>query len=341
MSWSRARWATSASSILSGEATVTPRGQGHRHDRRRRPLRRAGAARRRAPHGHGHGRHRPRPAGARPAPVPRPARGGAGAEPQDAGHPGRAGARGSTTTSTAERRAAAPQPAHRPGPRVDCSPAPRAASTFGVRMGSKFGTARKIILGIGIGFAIVTVASGLSGWVFSSVPGRPLDPDQREVFGGIPSALVVVFYIVVPILLIYGAVLFAQRTKNWERGRPDNRATTSANVKRRLRRLPRRRLHADPAARSGRGHHALAHLLQLPGAARRHHRLRDQPPAARPASSSCTAACTRATRSSATSAGLTLLIGVVWAMVRRYVAAALPHPHQDQARARGDPASRS
>ncbi len=56
----------------------------------------------------------------------------------------------------------------------------------------------------------------------------------REVFDGIPTALVTIFYIVVPILLIYGAVLFSQRTRNWERGKPDNRATTSKNFKKRL-----------------------------------------------------------------------------------------------------------
>ena len=35
-------------------------------------------------------------------------------------------------------------------------------------------------------------------------------------------------------LLVYGAVLFSYRVRNWERGRPDNRATTSKNVKRRF-----------------------------------------------------------------------------------------------------------
>ena len=38
----------------------------------------------------------------------------------------------------------------------------------------------------------------------------------------------------IPILIVYGAVLFAQRTRNWERGRPDRRATTKRNVKRRF-----------------------------------------------------------------------------------------------------------
>ncbi len=45
-------------------------------------------------------------------------------------------------------------------------------------MGSKFSNARKLIIGIGIVFAIVTLGSGLSGWVFESsqVDHSPQDP---------------------------------------------------------------------------------------------------------------------------------------------------------------------
>ena len=35
-------------------------------------------------------------------------------------------------------------------------------------------------------------------------------------------------------LLVYGSVLFANRVKNWQRGRPDNRSTTRANAPRRM-----------------------------------------------------------------------------------------------------------
>ncbi|MGZ4716669.1 MAG: (Fe-S)-binding protein [Acidimicrobiales bacterium] len=95
------------------------------------------------------------------------------------------------------------------------------------------GNASKLVLGVGIAFAIVTLLSGVSGWVFedSQVDHSSI---TREVFDGIPTALVTIFYIVVPILLVYGAVLFSQRARNWERGKPDNRATTAKNVKRRL-----------------------------------------------------------------------------------------------------------
>jgi Fe-S oxidoreductase len=44
-----------------------------------------------------------------------------------------------------------------------------------------------------------------------------------------------VFYTVIPIVIVYGAVLFSQRVRNWERGQPDDRGTTRANAGRRLR----------------------------------------------------------------------------------------------------------
>ena len=57
---------------------------------------------------------------------------------------------------------------------------------------------------------------------------------QREVFGNIPSVWKLVFYTVLPVLVLYGSVLFSQRVRNWERGAPDNRKTTAKNAGRRL-----------------------------------------------------------------------------------------------------------
>jgi len=62
-------------------------------------------------------------------------------------------------------------------------------------------------------------------------------PVSRPVFQGIPEPLYWAFYLVVPTMLIYGGVMFAYRMRNWERGRPDNRATTSKNVKKRMARF--------------------------------------------------------------------------------------------------------
>ena len=137
---------------------------------------------------------------------------------------------------------------------------------------------RHVVIGLGIAFALLTAASGLAATINQ---WHDESPETRVVFGNVPGAFKLVFYTVIPILIVYGAVLFAQRTRNWERGRPDRRATTKRNVKRRfedvrsglwmqtLLREPGCRRHAQPA------------LLQLPGPARCHDRAGDQPPATR------------------------------------------------------------
>jgi Fe-S oxidoreductase/nitrate reductase gamma subunit len=86
-----------------------------------------------------------------------------------------------------------------------------------------------IALGVGIG--VFTLVSGIipqfTNWKNES-------PIHREVFGGIPGALKIAFYTVIPVMLIWGSLRFADRIRNWERGAPDNRKTTKKNVKRRL-----------------------------------------------------------------------------------------------------------
>ncbi len=42
----------------------------------------------------------------------------------------------------------------------------------------------------------------------------------REVFVDIPGPLKVAFYTVIPVMLAWGAFRFADRMKNWERGKP-------------------------------------------------------------------------------------------------------------------------
>jgi Fe-S oxidoreductase/nitrate reductase gamma subunit len=88
-----------------------------------------------------------------------------------------------------------------------------------------------LVLLIGLGVAVFTALSGISSGLFKHEEDNPI---SREVFGGIPTPLKVAFYVIVPVLLFYGAVMFSQRVTNWTRGKPDNRATTSKNVKRRL-----------------------------------------------------------------------------------------------------------
>jgi len=86
-----------------------------------------------------------------------------------------------------------------------------------------------IALGIGVGtFAMFSgIFSTITGWKSTS-------EIHRDVFGGIPNVYKIIFYTIVPVTLMWGSFRFADRIRNWERGAPDRRKTTPKNVKRRL-----------------------------------------------------------------------------------------------------------
>ena len=174
----------------------------------------------------------------------------------------------------------------------------------------------QLAIALGAVFATITLVSGIT----ATVAQWHDDSDvQREVFGNIPGVWKLVFYTVLPVLILYGSVLFSQRVRNWERGAPDKRRDHHEERRSPPEGLPGRRLHADPAARSRRRGHAQPHLLLVPDPARRHDGAGDQPPAARSRPSSSTATCTAPTAAIGDGAGLMLLVGVLWAIVRRYV----------------------
>lgn len=79
-----------------------------------------------------------------------------------------------------------------------------------------------IAFGIGIGsFTLISgIVPQLTGWENTSLV-------HREVFDGIPTALQVAFYTIIPMMLIWGSLRFADRIRNWERGAPDKRKTTA------------------------------------------------------------------------------------------------------------------
>ena len=89
----------------------------------------------------------------------------------------------------------------------------------------------QIAVAIGLVFALITIASGVLATVLQWHDDSSV---QREVFGNIPSAWNLVFYTVLPVAIVYGAVVFSWRVRNWERGGPDDRGTTRRNVGRRL-----------------------------------------------------------------------------------------------------------
>ncbi len=90
---------------------------------------------------------------------------------------------------------------------------------------------RHVVIAIGLVFAVLTAGSGLASLLWERHDDSEI---SREVLGNIPGPLRLALYTLLPILLLYGAVAFANRVRNWERGRPDRRPTNAKNVKRRL-----------------------------------------------------------------------------------------------------------
>ena len=89
----------------------------------------------------------------------------------------------------------------------------------------------QLSIAIGVGAGLFTLISGIipqfTDWHGDS-------PVSRKVFEGIPGPIQAAFYTIIPIMLIWGSFQFANRIRNWERGAPDRRRTTRKNFKTRL-----------------------------------------------------------------------------------------------------------
>ncbi len=173
----------------------------------------------------------------------------------------------------------------------------------------------QLALGLGVLIAAVTVVSGIAATVFQFHGESEV---TREVFGNIPSPLKAAFYMIVPITLLYGAVAFSQRMKNWERGAPENRRTTTKNVKQRLKDFRAgvymQTLLRDPAAGVM---HSLIYfpfliLLAVTTVLEVNHQLPDE-------AKFLHGDIYRAYIAVGDAAGLLFMVGVCWAIVRRYV----------------------
>jgi Fe-S oxidoreductase/nitrate reductase gamma subunit len=88
-----------------------------------------------------------------------------------------------------------------------------------------------IALALGVTFAIIVAVSGIVPVITDQH-----DPARvgREDFFNVPRALYVIFYTVVACLWIAVGYLFAQRVENWERGQPDRREVSPKRIRRRL-----------------------------------------------------------------------------------------------------------
>jgi Fe-S oxidoreductase/nitrate reductase gamma subunit len=90
----------------------------------------------------------------------------------------------------------------------------------------------QLVLGLGVFFALFTLASGiipaLTHWKDNSAV-------QRESFTNVPTAVKVAFYASVATMLLLVGYLASLRVRNYQRGQPDDRRTTRKNVHRRAR----------------------------------------------------------------------------------------------------------
>ena len=173
-----------------------------------------------------------------------------------------------------------------------------------------------LVLAIWVGFALITIVSGITGVVFEFHDDSIV---SREVFGGIPSPLRLAFYVVTPLLIVVrgSAVLAASAQLRTRRARPSRDdeqehrappAATSAPA------CTCRRCSATPPRASCT--RASTSASSSCSASRRCSRSTTRCPRAR---SSSTAACIRASARSATPPGSCSSSASSGRSVRRYV----------------------
>ena len=170
------------------------------------------------------------------------------------------------------------------------------------------------IIGLGVLIALFTALSGVAASDFKFHDDSPI---TREVFENIPGSIKFSFYLVVSLMLIYGSVLFSNRVKNWERGTPDNRSTNKKNIKARFSDFKAgvfmKTLLRDPAAGVM---HSLMYfpfliLLAVTTTLEINHQLPES-------MKFLHGDVYRAYTAVGDIAGVLFLIGVVWALLRRY-----------------------
>jgi Fe-S oxidoreductase len=172
-----------------------------------------------------------------------------------------------------------------------------------------------LVITLGVLVALVTIASGVAATIEQ---WHDDSPTTRQVFGNIPSAWKLVFYTILPVVFVYGAVLFSQRVRNWERGAPDDRRTTTKNIGQRLRDFRAgaymQTLLRDPAAGVM---HSLIYfnfliLLAVTTVLEINHQMPES-------AKFLHGDVYRAYSFVGDLAGLLFVVGVVWALVRRYI----------------------
>ncbi len=164
--------------------------------------------------------------------------------------------------------------------------------------------------------ALVVAVSGIVGAITDTHDHSPI---SRPVFFNIPGALEAVFYTLTTLLFVTAGWLFVVRVQNWERGQPDRRATTPRTIKRRLEDLRSglymQTLLRDPAAGIM---HSLIYfpfliLFAVTTVLEVDHQLPD-------GAKFLHGTVYQGYKLVGDTAGILFLIGITWAILRRYVA---------------------
>jgi Fe-S oxidoreductase/nitrate reductase gamma subunit len=173
----------------------------------------------------------------------------------------------------------------------------------------------RVVFGIGLLVALFTLASGImpafTHWGDTSHV-------RREVFVNVPTAIKVAFYAAVATMLLLVGWLASLRVHNYERGKPDDRRTTRKNAKRRLRDyragVLMQTLLRDPVA--GLMHSFLyfgfVGLFMVTVVLEVDHQMPD-------ALKFLHGRTYEAFKAGANAVGILFLVGVIWAIMRRYV----------------------
>ncbi|MGB3734811.1 MAG: (Fe-S)-binding protein [Ilumatobacter sp.] len=83
-------------------------------------------------------------------------------------------------------------------------------------------------------FTAVALFTLVSGIIPQITKWKSDSEIHRVVFTNIPGPLQIAFYTIVPVLLVWTGIMFANRMKNWERGAPAQRKTTTKTAPQRL-----------------------------------------------------------------------------------------------------------
>ncbi len=172
-----------------------------------------------------------------------------------------------------------------------------------------------LILGFWIGIALFAAGSGILPTI---VQWHDDSPVSREVFGNIPAPWKVAFYSAIVVTFVWIGTQFADRFRNWERGAPDRRALTPKNAKRRFgdfrAGVYMQTLLRDPAA--GVMHSLIYYSFIVLFAVTTVLEIDHQMPED---AKFLHGDVYRAYAAVGDGAGVVLLAGIVWAIVRRYV----------------------